>query len=335
MMTPASDEASDPRKHGAAEEALRSAAGPGYVREWTLFCDYAAATNQPALPTTLATLAGFFTQLPVRGTTPARRIAAIAAAHRNAGYLLQRPPNTTHSDTRPHPGPLIAACPTQGWPHGLLGRRDAFLITLTQVLGYSHTQARRIHPGDITITTDPTPGTEDTHTGTGDAETVLPNIRGNAVPTTGDPRTCPACAVVRWLDILGIADGLGRGSARMQLAAATAPTALDPHHHTPTDPPRWRHAAQLLPAIDRHGWIDDYQPLSTRSIHTRLTLATRPDDAGPDPQDHSCIAEPETPATRTRTLDEVLTLLDQVADDADALNRRIQALLAADTPQSP
>src|ERR1700754_430004 len=122
-------------------EALRSAAGPGYAREWALFCDYTTATNQPCLPTTIAALTGFLTQVPTRGTTPARRVAAIAAAHRRTGHLL---PRHTHTDTaptdahrpaaRPDPGQLIAACPTRGWPHGFLGRRDAFLIVLTAVL---------------------------------------------------------------------------------------------------------------------------------------------------------------------------------------------------------
>ena len=159
------------------------------------------------------------------------------------------------------------------------------------------------------------------------------NARANAVPTSDDPRTCPACAIVRWLDILGVADGLGRGSARMHLTDATTPTALSPHHHTPTHPARWRRAAQLLPAIDRHGWIDDYQPLSTRSIHTRLTLVTGPHDyPHAEPRDHASAST--TPAPPTHTLDEVLRLLDQVADDADAVNRRIQALLAADAPHN-
>jgi hypothetical protein len=314
---------------GGEVEALRSAADFGYAREWALFCDYTAATGQPALPTTLTALTGFLTQIPARGTTPARRVAAIAAAHRNAGYLLQRPTGapppaiteTGRRDARADPGQMIAACPTRCWPHGFLGRRDAFLIVLTGVLGYSHTQARHIQPTDITTS----PDTE-----------VVPGIRGQALPTSDDPRTCPACAAVRWLDILGIADGLGRGSARMHLSAASAPTPLSPHQHTPTDPARWPHAAQLLPAIDRHGWIDDYQPLSTRSIHTRLTLAahraTTPDPT--EPRTHP-VPTPADPASRTPTLEEVLVLLDQVADDADAVNHRIQALLADDTLRGP
>ena len=70
-----------------------------------------------------------------------------------------------------------------------------------------------------------------------------------------------------------MADGLGRGSARTALAAADAPTSTSPHQHTGSGPARWRAAAVLLPAIDRHGWLDDYRPISTRTIRTRLALA--------------------------------------------------------------
>lgn len=308
-------------------EAPHSAAGPGYAREWALFRDYAAATGQPALPTTVDALTGFLTHVPARPATQARRIAAIVAAHRNAGHLLARPTaapgveSTPAGMRRPEPTPrpdpeeMIAACPTCGWPHGFVGRRDGFLIVLTAVLGYSHAQARHIRPTDLATSPDPA---------------AAMRIRGRPLPITGDPRSCPACAAARWLEILGIADGLGRGSARMHLAAAQAPAHASPHHHTPAGPPRWREAAQLLPAIDRHGWIDDYHPLSTRSIHTRLALAAARADA-PNP-DAPRARPPEEPAPQdtartARSLDEVLALLDQVAADADTANHRIEALL--------
>lgn len=323
---------------GGEAEALRSAAGPGYAREWALFCDYAAATGQPALPTTVHALSGFLTQVSGRGTTLARRAAAIAAAHRSAGYFLERPtpaadnpeniPTRTRQaglspTPRPNPKQMISACPTRGWPHGFVGRRDAFLVVLTVVLGYSHTQARLIRPGDLTTSHD-APGTM--------------QIRGRALASTEDARSCPACAVVRWLEILGVADGLGRGSARMQLSAAEAPTSASPHRHTLAGPSRWSAAAHLLPAIDRHGWIDDYRPLSTRSIRTRLALAaSRADSPGAlitdtttDGDAHAGSAEPSAPPDSARSapsLDEVLALLDQVAADADAVNHRIEALL--------
>jgi hypothetical protein len=51
--------------------------------------------------------------------------------------------------------------------------------------------------------------------------------------------------------------------------------------------------------------------------------------------DPRAIPSPAYSTARIASLDEVLTLLDQVADDADALNRRIQDLLTADTPPTP
>ncbi len=157
---------------------------------------------------------------------------------------------------------MIAARATRGWPAGLTGRRDAFLIVLTESLGYSNRAARGLSPADIT---EPTCGL---------GGESLPCLQGQAVPGCGDPRSCPACAVVRWLDILGVADGLGRGSARTALTAADAPTPASPHQHTGSGPARWRGAAVLLPAIDRHGWLDDYRPLSTCTIRARLALAS-------------------------------------------------------------
>jgi len=310
-------------------DTLRDAAGPGYVGEWGLFCDYTAATDQPALPTTVAALTGFLTAAPARPATLARRIRAIAAAHRRAGYLLTRPdtgpaaPRPAPERPRPDPGLMIAACATRGWPAGLTGRRDAFLIVATELLGYTHRAARQLHPADIT---EPTPAPPDQ---------AVPRLAGRAAPSSDDPRTCPACAVARWLDILGVADGLGRGSARTALAAAGAPTPASPHQHTPTEPPRWRGAAVLLPAIDRHGWLDDYRPITTRTIRTRLAHAAERAATGDVPGEPPAATHPATatgPARSAPELDEVLTLLDDLAEDVDALNTRIQALLEDHRP---
>jgi len=92
----------------------------------------------------------------------------------------------------------------------------------------------------------------------------------------------------------------------------------------------------LLPAIDRHGWLDDYRPISTRTIRTRLALASgrastglpgEPPDTTPAATDPAALTAATGPARAAPELDEVLTLLDDLADDADALNTRIQAPL--------
>jgi hypothetical protein len=78
-------------------------------------------------------------------------------------------------------------------------------------------------------------------------------------------------------------------------------------------------------------------PLSTRSISTRLALAASrspsPDASHTEPPAHDELT-PAGPAHTRPSLEEVLALLDQVADDADALNR-IQALLANHTHECP
>jgi hypothetical protein len=188
-----------------------------------LSCDYAAATDQPALPTTVDALVGFFAALPARPRTTARRVRAIAAAHRRAGYLLERPdtapaaPPPAPARSGPDPGLLIAACPTRGWPGGMWGRRDAFMIVLNEHLGYPRPAARDLRADELSILT-------------GDSAPLA--VKGTPVSHGENPRTCPACAVLRWLDILGVADGLGRGSARMALIAAGAPT-TSPHEDRP------------------------------------------------------------------------------------------------------
>ncbi len=226
---------------------------------------------------------------------------------------------------RGDPALMIAACATRGWPAGLTGRRDAFLVVLTEVLGYTHRGARGLRPADITVST------------CGPAGESVPWLAGRRVPSGGDPRSCPACALARWLDILGVADGLGRGSARTALTAADAPTPASPHQHNPTEPARWLGAAVLLPAIDRHGWLDDYRPITCRTIRTRLALAagradtddllTEPPDTPRAATDPAAPTAATGPARPVPELEEVLTLLDDLAEDADALNIRIQALL--------
>ena len=257
----------------------------------------------------------------------ARRVRAIAAAHRHAGYLLERPnagpgaPPSAPARLRPNPALMIAACPTRGWPDGLWGRRDAFMIVLTEHLGHAHQAARELRPDQLTLR--------------GDDQQPI-SVAGSAVAHGDDPRSCPACAVLRWLDILGVADGLGRGSARMALTAARAPTAACPHESAPAGPTRWRGAPILLPAIDRHGWHDDYRPMTTRAIRARLALAAQRTTSDPAKDAVETPAQPRRSdepgsiggARTGLALDEVLAVLDDLAEDAEALNARIEALLA-------
>jgi hypothetical protein len=229
-----------------------------YPAEWALFADYCTATDQPALPTTLAAVRGFFRFVPAAPATRRRRLLAIAAAHHQAGCLFYQPPDPAGPERiqarLAAAAAMIAACPARGWPLGLTGRRDAILIILVEVLGHTHRQVQRLTPNDV------------------DAGQGIIRIRGRTVPESDEIRTCPRCAVARWLQVLDHPDPLGRSHAYTQIATARTPHNGDEHQHHPGDPRRWRAAPWLAPAIDQHGWIKD-QPLSQRSIGIHLQQA--------------------------------------------------------------
>ncbi len=83
--------------------------------------------------------------------------------------------------------------------------------------------------------------------------------------------------------------------------------------------------------------LDDYRPITTRTIRTRLALAAgrastdglpcEPPEASPTATDPAATTAATSPARAAPGLDEVLTMLDDLTEDEDALNTRIQALL--------
>jgi len=92
-------------------DALRGAAGRDIWGSGGCSATTPAPPNQPALPTTLAALTGFLAAPTGRPATVARRVRAIAAAHRRAGHLLTRPDT---GPAAPHPTPR----PRRETPHG-------------------------------------------------------------------------------------------------------------------------------------------------------------------------------------------------------------------------
>lgn len=272
---------SAPDSDSAHAPALQGTAS--YAGEWRLFADYCAATDQPALPTTAAAVAGFLTAIPARPATVGRRLRAIAAAHRVAGWPTEHlhcelPVDAAGTGQarrrRERAGDLIAGCPTRGWPDGFTGRRDAVLVVLVEVLGHSRDRARRLTPDVITVT------------GHG------LRIGSRAVPETDDPRSCPGCALVRWLEVCDLADGLGRALARRMLTSAIPPGPTDPHAHLPGHQ-RWREAPWLVTGIDQHGRRRDDEPLSSRAVTARLAAARRrargqPEVSAPPPDLDGC-----------------------------------------------
>lgn len=113
------------------------------VREratWTLWADWCAAVDEPAIPARPGVLARFIAANPAAPRTQRRRVAVINGAHRRAGH---RPPgiaetvreaiDTARAVRRSHLTDVAADVVTHlpdGWPAALFARRDALLLVL-------------------------------------------------------------------------------------------------------------------------------------------------------------------------------------------------------------
>ncbi|MBF4588286.1 hypothetical protein [Curtobacterium sp. VKM Ac-2887] len=142
-------------------------------------------------------------------------------------------------------GEVLAGIPKYRYPIGLRGRRDAFLIVLFGVLHLTREEARTITPDDVAVTS-------------------IVRIRGHVVPSSDDPASCAACAVTRWLRVVGPVWTGFRGDV-IRLLDPTKGN-LDRHDCEQPVPGEWRRADQLLLPLDVHGWARTGVALSGRSM---------------------------------------------------------------------
>lgn len=311
---------------------------------WGLFVDWCHARDRSPFLLDQEALDAFAADLPVAPATRAQRERHL---RRRLGASTQQPLAQTAWRTGPGWANLsqaLAYTPSVGWPRGLRGRRDAYLLVLIHA-GLSRAEARDLAPGAIEL-----------HDG---RVTLL----GEDLATHTDPASCPACAVVRWLNAIGMADRRGRPAIRAALLQARRAA---PRHacQDKGQPTHWREVFHLLPAIDRHGWITDWRSMSERAIsavvayrlsqpastiHEPLETHPSPDDdaghqqadAAPHDYDQGVtydardLEEPPAPRTVSRTpedlrsMDDLFDVLDEELDAADDLMRRIEEGLAA------
>jgi hypothetical protein len=251
-------------------------AGPaGYAYEWARFADWCAATDRTPLPAHPVTLAEFLDEHPAPAATQRRRVAAITRTHTTHGHpsparaaairALLRPPPPADADAREAErtrrstvAALVADLPTNGWPHGLFGRRDGLLLVLTQLAQLSPTQVSRL--GRCDLHTDPAGQLLIT---TGPWDTT-------ALPRMSDPRSCPGCIYCRWAWIARMSDRYPSvRTLRDALRRSTPITAGSPHRcTTPIGPDAAdtvlaaRDERPLLTPIDSWG----YQPLHPTAL---------------------------------------------------------------------
>ncbi len=218
-------------------------------------------------------------------------------------------------------GEVLAAIPKYRYPIGLRGRRDAFLTVLLGTLHLTRRQAQAITAADVAVTS-------------------IIRIRGHVVPSSDDPGTCAACAVTRWLRIVGPVWTGFRGDV-IRLLDPTKGN-LDRHDCGQPVPGEWRRAEQLLLPLDVHGWARTGAGLSCRSITsivpTRRTQAANgasPEVLGPvarQPSRFEALSLQETYAELGRTdaaVDAALARLATIWNDAQTLDADVDR---ADTP---
>lgn len=177
------------RRCGCRAVWVGRAPGTGLLLEahWGRFVAWCTATGHEPLPATAATIQQFLTQFSGAASTQRLRRHSIRAHHLAAGLATPIPTVQARVWSRPDTPDhiavetVLAAIPKYRYPIGL---RDTFLTVLLGTLHLTRQQARTIASGDVAVTS-------------------IVRIRGHVVPSSDDPASCPACAVTRWLRIIG------------------------------------------------------------------------------------------------------------------------------------
>lgn len=244
-------------------------AAPQLERHWARFEAWCTASGRDALPATPETVEEFLALFPGSKTQQRIRRRAIAVQHLAAG---KPSPIIVPPADRVWKGEVsvadveraLAEIPKYRHPVGLRGRRDAFLVILVGFLQLSRQEARSITPGLIELGS-------------------IVKIHGRVIPSNDDPVTCLACAVTRWLRVVGNAYLGHQHETRAILDSTKADLSEHDCGRPVTEP--WRRATELLLPLDMHGWARTGVPLSKRSITAIIPARRRAsgfvEDVGP------------------------------------------------------
>lgn len=258
------------------------------------------------MPTTFDVIKQFLTEYPAAISTHGRRIKAIRCAHAEANVPLDleiwsAPQVIRTGDQWAGISEALRHLPRTRYPVGLRGRRDAWLLVLVGTLGFTRSEAHSILESDVCLFPQMT-------------------IRNILVPQAELTKECPKCAVTRWLRI----SNLAAFGARMELRGILDPT-LDQEVHDCWEGlnGEWRASPQLLPPIDRYGWVDNSQPLSLRSISTIVARC----QGNPDPIEQAYKKKVATGRFRDASINDLADAYDDVDERLAALMLRTKEVL--------
>jgi integrase len=210
--------------HAQAARAPRTRAA--YAGDWAHFSRWCELVGAAALPAQVDTLRWYLTDLEAaraedgrqlfQPATLARRLAAIAAAHRDAGHPSPtRDPRVSevltgirktrrHAPRRLRPlllddlRAVLAGMDYSSWPAGLTATRDAFAL----LAGFAGA-LRRSEPAALTAADLTWHRTDGVHVRIRASKTDQEGAGATVVLPFGEhPGTCPPCAFLRWARLL-------------------------------------------------------------------------------------------------------------------------------------
>lgn len=282
--------------------------------DWELWVDWCRATGRRPTGASAQDIAQFCVDVPAAPGTVRHRVRAIAHGLND--------PDGAPGLARPRRGPwrtgpdwltlgeALRRLPTVGWPSALHGRRDGFLVAVAAVLKLTRSQLRRLGPADVEL-----------------ASGTVRVCGASVDPDMADSLACPACAVTRWLRVLSAATGGGRSGPQRLLMSASQFAADRGHDCAEPVPPGWKASNQLLPAIDRHGWIDDFRPISTRQISSILRQRQARDQAEPTTVARQPMGRTSVPRREPYAEERFDDLLESLEAKVDQLAAQVERVL--------
>ena len=215
----------------------------------------------------------------------------------------------------------LSAAVIGNWPVGLVGRRDAALVAMVCLGGYSRRQLAAMRTGTALVA--------------GTPELLA------CLGRTEAPGACPACAASRWLRVQALFGSSGWRYVRDELADVGEATAGAEGGHDCDWPVPWPEGMDrrvpLFSAIDRHGGLELRLPLSARAMSAIVRERLAAGEGGAAPTARTAPNRTSRKPTPSRKEAEALRrqaiarldALDDLVEEADAMAEAVLASFEA------